>query len=302
MTDAKSLFDIFEELEMEDVAEESVPDGKRMILRAPFAWPGGKSRSLLRLLPLIPYGDRYIEPFGGSGIVLLNRKPSRLDVFNDAHSGITAFYRCLHDPDLLKQLLARLQYLIYSREEFVWCAETWQTHTDTIERAARWWYSIRTSFGSQGRNFGRVINQSTQLQKIQDLGTELTIVANRFKRVLVENLDFAECMTTFDDYNAVFYVDPPYYHAHNAAVYPTTPFKEQDHVRLLDLIFKCRGFIALSSDDNILYSERDWDDKFTWEARSTIQGWGIDLDSHKSAQTSPTNQIMREVLYVKHAR
>ena len=85
---------IFEQLE-----EESTSFNPSQIIKAPFPYPGAKTRSLKQIIPLLPYRDSYIEPFGGTGAVLLARNPSPLEVLNDRYMGINAFYRCIRDKE-----------------------------------------------------------------------------------------------------------------------------------------------------------------------------------------------------------
>lgn len=86
------------------------------ILRPPFSYPGSKSRSIDKILPHLPYTGVYIEPFGGSAAVLLARRPSKLEVFNDRYAGVVAFYRCIRDNNLMCQLCERLDLTIHARE------------------------------------------------------------------------------------------------------------------------------------------------------------------------------------------
>ncbi len=70
-------------------------------LRAPFPWFGGKSR--IAELVWERFGDvaNYVEPFFGSGAVLLNR-PSEpgIETVNDLDCMVANFWRALqHDPD-----------------------------------------------------------------------------------------------------------------------------------------------------------------------------------------------------------
>ena len=102
---------------------------------APFPYPGAKSRSLDHILPHLPYRNTYIEHFGGSGVVLLSRHESKLEVFNDRYSGVTQFYRTLRDPILEAKLLERVRLCLHSREEFMFCRDTWLACDDPIERS-----------------------------------------------------------------------------------------------------------------------------------------------------------------------
>lgn len=71
------------------------------ILKAPFPWFGGKSR----VAPLVwdHFGDvaNYVEPFFGSGAVLLGRPTEAgIETINDLDCMVANFWRALqHDPE-----------------------------------------------------------------------------------------------------------------------------------------------------------------------------------------------------------
>ena len=60
-----------------------------------FGWYGGKYSHLDWLLPLLPEATHYCEPFGGSAAVLINRKPSPVETYNDVHGEVVTFFRVL---------------------------------------------------------------------------------------------------------------------------------------------------------------------------------------------------------------
>ena len=112
-----NLFDMFESLEKGEIRE--------TYIRAPFGYPGGKSRSVKKILPLLPYRKAYIEAFGGAASILLARDKSKLEVYNDRFGGVVAFYRCIRDKEKMNKLIERLKIVPgHSREEFIWCKET----------------------------------------------------------------------------------------------------------------------------------------------------------------------------------
>ncbi|GAG08047.1 unnamed protein product, partial [marine sediment metagenome] len=197
---------LFDDLDLID--NQSSKDAN--ILRAPFGYPGGKSRSLGNILPHLPYRNKYIEPFGGSAAVLLARKPSKLEVFNDRYAGVVAFYRCLRDPILFPKLLEWLDLTIHAREEFTWCKNTWENPDDPVERAGRWYYMVQSSFGSIGRNWGRQTTRSSMAGKIRRKLKLFPEIHERFFNVQVENQDWEDCLRDYDSPDAVIYCDPPY--------------------------------------------------------------------------------------------
>lgn len=256
-----SLLDLFDELE----SSSSAPK----ILKSPFGWPGGKARSVQFILPHLPHRGLYCEPFGGSGVVLLSRPPSKLDILNDRYSGVVDFYRCLRDRDLCDKLIARLEMTVNSREEWMACTQ-WDVE-DPVERAARWYYMIEYSFGSLGRVWGRARGGTyTGINgKIRSKLKYFWPAHHRMHRVQLENMDGIECMREYDCPNGVFYVDPPYLGIVNVYKHGTN---DDYHRRLLRTIFDMEAFVALSGYPNPLYDEQDWDDIFEWESFVSIQG------------------------------
>lgn len=241
-------------------------------MRAPFGYVGGKYRSLDKILQHLPYRKTWIEVFGGSGIITLNRQPSKLDVFNDRYAGVVAFYRVLRDPNLIQLLIKRLELTVHSREEFCWCKETWDKCQDDVERAARWYYMIEASVINKMDAFARSIHSPLSANVRQNLKL-FDAVHNRFKNVLVENLDWSQCISDFDAKDAVFYCDPPYLDTDGGGY--VHKFSRQDHVQLLNQIQDTQGFVAISGYANELYDSYKWTDRFEWKTWSTsrVQAW-----------------------------
>ncbi|MBO5127601.1 MAG: DNA adenine methylase, partial [Clostridia bacterium] len=63
---------------------------------------GNKTSILNIIYALFPmkYG-RYIEPFGGSGAVLLGKRvPDKFEVYNDYNHNLVNLFRCMRDRPL----------------------------------------------------------------------------------------------------------------------------------------------------------------------------------------------------------
>jgi DNA adenine methylase len=118
-------------------------------LRAPFPWPGGKSRAAA--LVWAAFGDvpGYVEPFYGSGAVLLGRPTAPgLETINDADALVVNFWRAvvaapdvvaLHASDALREadLHARHAYIVAHRDEL---RERILSDPEAFDaRTAGWW-------------------------------------------------------------------------------------------------------------------------------------------------------------------
>jgi DNA adenine methylase len=61
----------------------------------------------------------YIEPFGGAANVLLRKRKSEVEVYNDLDSRIVNFFRVLRDEAKFAEFQRMCSLTPYAREEFV---------------------------------------------------------------------------------------------------------------------------------------------------------------------------------------
>jgi DNA adenine methylase len=185
-----------------------------------FGWYGGKFSHLDWLLPLLPECHHYCEPFAGSGAVLLNRRPSPIETFNDLDGEVVNFFRVLRDES--DELVRRIGLTPLSREEFSIACEPLPDGASEMERARRFFIrarQVRTGL-AQTASLGRWANckntsragmsgvVSRWLGSIQALPE----IAERLLRVQIENRPALELIDLYDDAGTLFYCDPPYVH------------------------------------------------------------------------------------------
>ncbi len=266
-------------------------------LRAPMKYAGSKYDCLDELLPKLPYRGSFIDVFGGSGTVLFNRKGSKLDVYNDRHGGICAFYRVLRDHPL--ELTNRLEIIIHSREEWEWCLKTWDDPAiamNDVERAARWYYLVQNSFNGLGRSFGRITKATSPIAGvIQNKLPYFWLIHQRLRRAQVENLDWRDCINDYDNADAVFYLDPPYMNADQSGY--EHKFTVNEHIALLDRIQTMKGFVALSGYPNELYNSYNWTKTYSWPRRDRANSQAVSDGNNR--QSAGNREIMTEMLWIK---
>jgi len=268
-----SFLDTLDELASDDDMLERMQVPRERILKAPFGYFGGKFRSVRHIVPKLPLRPRYVEPFGGSGVILLNREKVKSEVFNDRHSGIIDFYKCLQDDLLFEQLKAELDNMLFSREIFRECKYGWTKSKDIVKRATFWFYSMKNSFSGLGRSFGRVLKYSRGRHFIND--EHFQKIHNRLKNVMIENQDALILIKDYDSPDTVFYLDPPYHPDVITTYEYKHPFGHNEHKQLLDLIFTLEGFVAISGYKCDLYDEYPWDDIHVWD--SFISVWILSI-------------------------
>lgn len=206
-------------------------------------WIGGKKLLRNKIVDMFPNEniERYIEVFGGAGWVLFHKdQHAKLEVFNDVNSNLINLYRCIkyHCEELQKEL----DWLFVSRETFIDYRNHMQMHGFTdIQRAARFFYIIKASYGADVRSFGcskRNINKSIEY---------LSEIKERLKNTVIENKDFQDLIKVYDRDSALFYLDPPY---HTTEKYYDAAFTESDHLRLCSTLKNLKGKFILSYNDD----------------------------------------------------
>ena len=292
------LFDMLNSMNDSPVIREST------CTRAPMGYPGGKGESAKHILPLLPYRNTYVEPFGGSGTILLLRDAVPLEIFNDKFSGVCCFYRVLRDRIKLEQLLDRVEHCLHSREEFEWCRGTWESCEDEVERAARWWTMHQMSFGKQGRHFGRSTSGKAQTGwALRGIPQFFRPTHHRLQGVQIENLDWTHIMKDYDSEETVFYLDPPYV-KYSKGQYKHE-FTKKDHFYLCEFIFtRVKGFVALSGysdpETRDIYDRYKWDDIVEWEVNSLTAGINVFPDAPERGRDVQRG-MAKECLWIKEA-
>jgi len=228
-------------------------------LRAPFPWFGGKSRMVNKLLPLIPKHKIYVEPFGGAAHLLLAKEPSPVEVYNDLDDGLVNFFRVLRDKDKFQQFYEQIMLVPYSRKEFYYCRDTWQSETDDVMRAVKWFIVARQSFsGRFGVPWHFTITPSSRSMAAAVSGWLSAIdmlpeIAQRLIRVQIECNDFRKVINTYDTQETFFYLDPPYVPDTRRAGQYRCDMSIDDHKDLVDILLKISGKAMLSGYDNEIY-------------------------------------------------
>ena len=212
-------------------------------------WIGGKRLLRNEILLRFPKEDigRYIEVCGGAGWVMFAKPktPKQLEVFNDADGDLINLYRCVKYH--CNALQEELDWILSSREQFYDFAEQLHTRGLTdIQRAARYFYLIKISFGSDRNTF------ATASKSIDNAKEYLAQVQKRLKGVVIEHRDCVDLIKIYDRPNALFYIDPPYV---GTEKYYEGSFGLEDHKRLANTLRCVKGRFVLSYGDDPLIWE-----------------------------------------------
>lgn len=180
------------------------------MLNAPICWMGGKSRLRGEIIRRLPEHRCYVEVFGGAAWVLFGKEPSKAEVYNDIDGELVNFFRVVKSAH--KAFVQAFDWILVSRTLFHEFIAQKPDDLDEIQRAVRFYYVIKTSFGGKwrGATFGYGKTQSAALN-IETLYETISAVHNRLKRVYIEEGTFREIIGRYDGPETMFYCDPPYF-------------------------------------------------------------------------------------------
>jgi DNA adenine methylase len=237
---------------------------------------GGKFRLAPWVLSFFPEHECYVEPFGGAASVLLQKRRSYAEVYNDLDGDIVNFFRVLRNPEQCAQLIEQCVLTPFARAEFELAYEPCD---EPVEKARRLAARATMGFGSAAATKGTTGFRSDtkrQHSTAQHLWAKypdhLAAIGHRLAGVLVENRPAAEVMAAHDGPKTLHYCDPPYVLSTRdgragapGASYYRHEMTDDDHEVFLSVVHKLQGMVVISGYDNELYA----DSLAGWERHTT---------------------------------
>ena len=190
------------------------------MIRTPLRYPGGKSRALKTILPLVPAFSEFREPFIGGGSVFLALKQQSSDAafwMNDLNPELYHFWQALRDcPDALVAGVQRVRdeetdgRTLHRRLKGT-------VPTDNLARAVRFFVLNRITF-SGTVEAGGYSQGAFEKRFTQSSIERLTAVAPLLQKTTITNTDFEEVVAAPGE-NVFIFLDPPYLSATKSKLY-----------------------------------------------------------------------------------
>lgn len=231
-------------------------------MRQVLKYPGSKWNIAGQLAELIPPHHSYAELFFGSGALLFTKAPSAIETINDLDSDVTNLFRCIQkDADRLARLVAATPF---SREVYDKQFEIAEGAVciDSYERAAG--FLIRCWQGHGFRTNGYKVGWKNDVQGRESmyalwnwyrLPVWVMEIAERLRKVQIENRPAMEMIERFNYENVFMYLDPPYILGTRSGKQYKHEMADADHEDMLKLLLKSKAKIMISSYESDLYNE-----------------------------------------------
>ncbi|BBM89527.1 DNA adenine methylase [Spirochaetota bacterium] len=237
---------------------------------SPLRYPGGKSRAIREILPMIPEDTTVLcSPFlGGASIELAcTVKGIRVKGY-DIFEPLIDFWQCLLDtPNKLANQVEKYHPL--DRKQFYALQKHYTTIKDTLVRAAVFYVLNRSSFSgvtlSGGMSTGHPRFTQSSIERLREFTAHNFLVAKADYRLsIAENQD------------AFLYLDPPYRNGQKLYGIKGDAHQSFDHKTLRELLNQRNSWILSYNDCPTI---RKWYKDY----RILKANWQYGMGSHKKS-------------------
>jgi DNA adenine methylase len=253
----------------EDRREDGESVGVTAVSRPVLRYHGGKWRIAPWIISHFPKHQRYLEPYGGGGSVLMRKERVDCEVYNDLDGEIVNFFRVLRDPILSEQLRRAVTLTPYARAEH---RLSYVQTDDPLEQARRTAFRAYSSYSGASRRMTGMrptLGQRGNRPELDWRGWPSHIPAwcDRLSTVQIECMDAIAAIAKWDREDALIYADPPYPHSTRTMVRSQSHFHysveltDDDHRLLAAALSACLSTVVVSGYACPLYDEelyRGW--------------------------------------------
>lgn len=228
---------------------------KKIKVKSPLRYPGGKSKALKQILPIIQEEfDEFREPMVGGGSVffaLAQLWPEKKFWINDINRDLYLFwYYCKND---LEELTSGVKQIKTNEMEgqalFLRLTDPLVTFTD-MERAVRFFVLNRITFSGTVESGG--YSQQAFERRFTDSSIErLAKIGAIMQNTNISNVDYDEVLSK-DGKNVFIFLDPPYLSTSSSKLYGRNGdlHSSFDHARFAKSMQACRHKWLITYDNS----------------------------------------------------
>lgn len=224
------------------------------MIKSPLRYPGGKSRALTQILPIVPKFKEFREPFVGGGSVFLALKqlyPDSIFWINDLYPALFKFWDCSqqHLAPLIEQIKIWKQQFTDGRILHRFLTDN-ISQFDNIKTAAAFFVFNRITF-SGTTEAGGYSEQAYQKRFTDSSIERLALLSSLMPNTIITQGDY-QILLEQDGKDVFIFLDPPYFSATKSALYGKNGqlHKNFDHERFAHNAKKCQHKWLITYDDS----------------------------------------------------
>lgn len=219
---------------------------------------GSKWNMASWIISQMPEHNVYLEPFFGSGAILFNKSPSRIETVNDIDGNIVNLFKVIREKP--NELASAVELTPYSREEYNQTFEKLGQEISDVERARV--FLIRCWMARGGKTSDKTgwrhnidISTVNALPDWNGLPGTILEATKRLKKVQIENQDVIILIERYNREDCLIYADPPYVLETRTKRHYAHEMDNEQHISLLETLNLHKGYVILSGYDSNLYNE-----------------------------------------------
>lgn len=221
-------------------------------IKSPLRYPGGKSRALKQILPIIPEFKEFREPMVGGGSIFFALKqlnPNCKFWINDVNKELFFFWKYLkEEPEKMIKEISKLKEK-YSKDGKKLYEILFNMKSD-FERAVRFFILNRITFSGLAESGG--YSEQAFKTRFTDSSIErLKRAADILQNTSITNEDYEELIIQ-DGEEVFIFLDPPYYSTKKSKLYGKNGnlHEEFNHERFRDIMKECKHKFLITYDDS----------------------------------------------------
>ena len=224
------------------------------MIKSPLRYPGGKSRAVKIISPIIPEFDEFREPFlgGGSVFVYLKQKyPNTTFWINDLYPNLFHFWKQTQQnvDKLIEQVYKWRNKFENGKKLHRYLLENIETF-DELKKASAFFVFNRITFSgtSESGGFSKAAYEKRFTISSIDRAKLLSSILNDTN---ITNYDYQDVIEK-EGKNVFIFLDPPYFSATKSALYGKNGnmHKTFDHERLVNILKNTTHKWLITYDDS----------------------------------------------------
>ena len=221
-------------------------------IKSPLRYPGGKSRALKQILPIVPKFNEFREPMVGGGSVFFALKqlnPTKKFWINDVNKELYLFLKyCEEDIEKLIEEVKKSKEREDGRELHKELIKDKQR--SNLMRAVRFFILNRITFSGLSESGG--YSEQAFKTRFTDSSIErLKKASEVLQETKITNVDYEKLLSEPGE-NVFIFLDPPYLSKTKSKLYGKKGklHEEFDHNRFAETMEKCKHNFLITYDDS----------------------------------------------------
>lgn len=223
-------------------------------VKSPLRYPGGKSKALSQILPIVPNFDEFREPFVGGGSVFFALKqlyPKKQYWINDINENLYSFWKtCKSDINSLVTKICEIKKTCNNGRRLFSELTEENKEFDDFEKAVRFFVLNRITF-SGTVECGGYSEQAFQKRFTTSSIVRLKNIGTLMNDIQITNLDY-EDVININGNNVFIFLDPPYLSTSKSKLYGRKGdlHKTFDHERFAQNMSVCKHKWLITYDNS----------------------------------------------------